>query len=1022
MVQNPRGGVITSWSLIPTEEELIILQQFLRFPVTKPISLALIKEDFPMVNVNNNIVQSSPPNSINISPNNNDNNDRGTLTNGSLNGKHHYPNHKPLPQTTSPKSISPIHQLSSALGIQTANKSLHQHHQNHPASGLSSSLPSSGLKMRSTSPRGGQDPVSLLASSAALNLSVSQNSSDDSESERDYYERRRKHEQHHHHNHHHNHNQHRSQSQSQRQQLPDSVMDLSVKPGSGGSSGGCSATSLNNAAAASLLKARGMTVSQALKSVRQGNSSPKAGQNPPSFEDNFNQTLGLMGMGMNMSALLSNLGNIKSTDLMAAAAAQQFLSSVTASLQQQQQQHQQQKKAMSLSGQTSSSGSTSPGMPGINGGVVGGNAPSSKHSPINSSTTTNSSSMNSLKQENVSMRQDHHHQHHHHHQSPNNSTSSSSNNKKASTGGKRSWNPLPAPVAMATHLVNPATGKRRVQCAVCLKTFCDKGALKIHFSAVHLREMHKCTVAGCSMMFSSRRSRNRHSANPNPKLHSPHIRRKISPHDGRTAGPALNINSPTLMLPPGMRYPPFLSGHLPGLGSPNGDCEDGGAMQDEDQDFSDDEDLVASGMMVKMDKEEQVNNDDYMSDEGSFSSTNEDSSTAKFSPEVITKTCSSSGGDGSKQDGARKRKRANPVRLPSVPDDSNDEFCCYDDGTTVVGNSSSTNEDDDATTTIATDGMTGSPKRFKDEEEGETKSQSPPIQEDDVEEDDSAAALDLISSPTSKNEKSNDKEESTLDADDAEQKYNHTTKSSPISGNHSENGDDKAQGGENEQEFLDDQPSPKSRRDQAQDVDHLGRLQNLPIFSSSSIKEENDSEESSELGKSDDDEENTGRSNSSSNGYIPIDRENPRKCSACGKEFQNQFGVKVHYQNVHLKLMHRCLVNGCMSAFPSKRSRDRHSSNLNLHRKLLSTSPTDYSPSGRSPSPPSSTGSAPDLSSISPRPRERRPPATTEIDFMTTATTNALSSSVGNSNQGLSMFNPYIFRNNLLLENSLYIN
>lgn len=122
-----------------------------------------------------------------------------------------------------------------------------------------------GLKMRSTSPRGGQDPVSLLASSAALNLSVSQNSSDDSESERDYYERRRKHEQHHHHNHHHNHNQHRSQSQSQRQQLPDSVMDLSVKPGSGGSSGGCSATSLNNAAAASLLKARGMTV-RAIKS------------------------------------------------------------------------------------------------------------------------------------------------------------------------------------------------------------------------------------------------------------------------------------------------------------------------------------------------------------------------------------------------------------------------------------------------------------------------------------------------------------------------------------------------------------------------------------------------------------------------------------------------------------------------------------------------------------------------------------------------------------------------------------
>ena len=39
-------------------------------------------------------------------------------------------------------------------------------------------------------------------------------------------------------------------------------------------------------------------------------------------------------------------------------------------------------------------------------------------------------------------------------------------------------------------------GKKRAQCNVCLKTFCDRGALKIHFSAVHLREMHKCNVEG----------------------------------------------------------------------------------------------------------------------------------------------------------------------------------------------------------------------------------------------------------------------------------------------------------------------------------------------------------------------------------------------------------------------------------------------------------------------------------------------------------------------------------------------
>uniref|UniRef100_A0A914DPE6 C2H2-type domain-containing protein n=1 Tax=Acrobeloides nanus TaxID=290746 RepID=A0A914DPE6_9BILA len=75
-------------------------------------------------------------------------------------------------------------------------------------------------------------------------------------------------------------------------------------------------------------------------------------------------------------------------------------------------------------------------------------------------------------------------------------------------------------VSEKSKTINPKTGKRRVQCIKCLKTFCDKGALKIHNSAVHLKEMHKCSVAGCEMMFSSRRSRNRHSANPNPKLHT----------------------------------------------------------------------------------------------------------------------------------------------------------------------------------------------------------------------------------------------------------------------------------------------------------------------------------------------------------------------------------------------------------------------------------------------------------------------------------------------------------------------
>lgn len=120
------------------------------------------------------------------------------------------------------------------------------------------------------------------------------------------------------------------------------------------------------------------------------------------------------------------------------------------------------------------------------------------------------------------------------------SSSSSSNSDMTTTPRKRSA-PQQRSSALAgdlsTQYIHPITGKKRAQCNICFKTFCDKGALKIHFSAVHLREMHQCTVNGCNMVFSSRRSRNRHSANPNPKLHSFKRKRKIALHDGRSSKP-----------------------------------------------------------------------------------------------------------------------------------------------------------------------------------------------------------------------------------------------------------------------------------------------------------------------------------------------------------------------------------------------------------------------------------------------------------------------------------------------------
>ncbi|XP_067381089.1 zinc finger protein basonuclin-2 [Channa argus] len=90
--------------------------------------------------------------------------------------------------------------------------------------------------------------------------------------------------------------------------------------------------------------------------------------------------------------------------------------------------------------------------------------------------------------------------------------------------------------------------KGRVCCGVCGKSFYDKGTLKIHYNAVHLKIKHRCTVAGCTMVFSSLRSRNRHSANPNPRLHTStnrdtHIHKKPETQINEAKRPRRNIHN-----------------------------------------------------------------------------------------------------------------------------------------------------------------------------------------------------------------------------------------------------------------------------------------------------------------------------------------------------------------------------------------------------------------------------------------------------------------------------------------------
>jgi len=70
-------------------------------------------------------------------------------------------------------------------------------------------------------------------------------------------------------------------------------------------------------------------------------------------------------------------------------------------------------------------------------------------------------------------------------------------------------------------------GGSPITCHICQKVYSNKGTFRAHYKTVHLRLLHKCKVPGCDTSFSSVRSRNRHSQNPN-------LHRNLSAMSGAT--------------------------------------------------------------------------------------------------------------------------------------------------------------------------------------------------------------------------------------------------------------------------------------------------------------------------------------------------------------------------------------------------------------------------------------------------------------------------------------------------------
>ncbi|CAG0879179.1 unnamed protein product [Cyprideis torosa] len=531
---------------------------------------------------------------------------------------------------------------------------------------------------------------------------------------------------------------------------------------------------------------------------------------------------------------------------------------------------------------------------------------------------------------------------------------------------KRRWDTT----NLGTPLIHPATGKKRVQCNACLKTFCDKGALKIHFSAVHLREMHKCTVEGCTMRFSSRRSRNRHSANPNPKLHTPHHRRKISPHDGRSAFPGIIPGVLPQVATSGGMLPMALNPLLNPAAAP---------MLHSHQPI----DLTNGSLDLRIPKSEHIH-------PGSLSWPSRDREKSVLSTSASSPPTSVSPGGPTASHTSDDRNICSPLNPSDLSDFNDGDGLSQGSDISITGDPNDlTSEESDVTCMKEEEAVPRSRKRKslnptkydrrmegEDVPRGEESTTKDPAEEDSTGEEPAEKSLKTDPKATEEEAKERAPENTGESEEGVEEKCEEGAEQTEGGKSPSVSKETDEKLVEAEDTKLKCKTEPEKEKDQCSDdgerisdetpeakltQDTLRHLESFSKanFSGGSLSgfplppglvslsfpipgfPPSPPQQSGQDNASDTERPPSSESPDSDQGInidVPLDKDNPRKCAQCGKVFQNHFGVKTHFQNVHLKLMHYCTVEGCNAAFPSKRSRDRHSSNLNLHRKLLSTS------------------------------------------------------------------------------------
>ncbi|XP_035273870.1 zinc finger protein basonuclin-2-like [Anguilla anguilla] len=407
-----------------------------------------------------------------------------------------------------------------------------------------------------------------------------------------------------------------------------------------------------------------------------------------------------------------------------------------------------------------------------------------------------------------------------------------------------------------------ASRKGRVCCSSCGKTFYDKGTLKIHFNAVHLKIKHRCTVQGCNMVFSSLRSRNRHSANPNPRLHLPVLRnnrdRDLIRSATASATPIISghahMATPLLSAPPTPGLDPLLHGSLvfPSLKSVQ-------PVQPIPPFYRA---LVPPAALVHP----------------PVSLPSSLTPPASHSPRLP-------GQDPASESPPKKkpRKSSMPVKIEKEAASAIDEY---------EEEEEEEEEEEDPgygrqRSPSAGDGSPGPAPPWLEERRGarcaERDHQGAPEKEPEPETRDGER-----SRFTERQEEEAQEEEA------QEEVHGHLRER------------------ETESKIC---SSPPPLRPLVAVKEELSDSAFDSVFCVSRRDPKLGLHPSSAL------HPNTGL--------------HPRTCYVCKKSFKSSYSVKLHYRNVHLKEMHLCTLAGCSAAFPSRRSRDRHSSNINLHRKLL---------------------------------------------------------------------------------------